>query len=606
MKFFKTLCSAAMIAAATLTASAVDFTLVIPNPDAVLVTANSVKIDVVEGANPMSYSEYTNIKVTGVSPYIVKSVTNQLGTPQSVLYGEWSIYLNTSANGGQIYTIEVMNLDEQRTASFTLDVDDASKVDAVVQGYNTTLNLQNGKNVIKYDPAVETAVRISPAVYGTLIYQVTLNGEKVNPQGTSYNVNLSDGCVIDVMANYPDIDVDLNFTYSENGLGAIKSILVDGAEVPFDGEKASVKLGKQAELVANPDYKFTKVTLNGSNTYWTGPSNYKFTVTGESDFYVDAAPYAHYDITVNVNDPSLFDFYLGYSSYNNTPIKLEAGANTLSVLETVSYICWQIKAGAYFESITVDGKDVTSSLSAYIKSGSIVDIKVAEIKLDDTAVVWIDNKKDADLYYMSLETVDHTNIPLSTGYNVVPFGPSYVPFTLGWATKVPLVNKVYINDELTNPVYVNSTTYTLDLKNLDVVKIFLESEPVVCNVAFDVEEGVAVNVLRDIIVPVTDLAAAFTAFKGTEISIAPEDAEELAVEVNGQAVKADEDGAFVFTVADENTSISVKKNSLSGVASVEVAPAAEAIYNLHGQKMNGNLSTLPAGIYVVNGRKVVK
>ena len=32
----------------------------------------------------------------------------------------------------------------------------------------------------------------------------------------------------------------------------------------------------------------------------------------------------------------------------------------------------------------------------------------------------------------------------------------------------------------------------------------------------------------------------------------------------------------------------------------------QGIYNLQGVKMQGSLAELPAGIYIVNGRKVVK
>jgi hypothetical protein len=48
-----------------------------------------------------------------------------------------------------------------------------------------------------------------------------------------------------------------------------------------------------------------------------------------------------------------------------------------------------------------------------------------------------------------------------------------------------------------------------------------------------------------------------------------------------------------------------KKNN--GVDSVEIIPVErDAVYNLRGVKMNVEFENLPAGIYVVNGKKVVK
>ncbi len=83
------------------------------------------------------------------------------------------------------------------------------------------------------------------------------------------------------------------------------------------------------------------------------------------------------------------------------------------------------------------------------------------------------------------------------------------------------------------------------------------------------------------------------------------------------------DGMYIFTVPAEymtitnadGTSITndddmfmfffEKKNN--GVDSVEIIPVErDAVYNLQGVKMNVEFENLPAGIYVVNGKKVVK
>ena len=46
---------------------------------------------------------------------------------------------------------------------------------------------------------------------------------------------------------------------------------------------------------------------------------------------------------------------------------------------------------------------------------------------------------------------------------------------------------------------------------------------------------------------------------------------------------------------------------MTSVEEISVAPVDGAYYNLMGQKMNGNsLKSLPRGIYIVGGRKVIK
>lgn len=56
------------------------------------------------------------------------------------------------------------------------------------------------------------------------------------------------------------------------------------------------------------------------------------------------------------------------------------------------------------------------------------------------------------------------------------------------------------------------------------------------------------------------------------------------------------------------TSKVVISTEVSGINTVPVGVSAgeQGIYNMHGMRMNGNFDQLPAGIYIVDGKKVVK
>lgn len=133
--------------------------------------------------------------------------------------------------------------------------------------------------------------------------------------------------------------------------------------------------------------------------------------------------------------------------------------------------------------------------------------------------------------------------------------------------------------------------------------------------AIDEEVKDAFSVLRDK-VKIVDTAAELKALDGTLVEIIPTDAlgarvvlPALVVTVGDKNVEADENGVFAFTV-DSDAKVSITKNTESGVSEIEtVEGAAHAVYNLQGIKVLDNaegLNSLPSGVYIVNGKKVMK
>ena len=235
-------------------------------------------------------------------------------------------------------------------------------------------------------------------------------------------------------------------------------------------------------------------------------------------------------------------------------------------------------------------------------------------------MVWIDDLAAAN-YYFSFQT--NTSVQLgdkfSSGYNLVEFYDGYNPFALSWASSNSEVGKAYLNDTLLEPMNEGSQTFELALEDRDVVKLFLSNEPVECNVSFTVGEGLDASVVRDIIKTVEDWRNGFSCFGGTAVVVS-EAGTALDVKVNGVKVQPvdntakandpqavlDNANSYEFVVNDPATTVEISKASGTGIDSVsDMESGSVAVFNLQGMKVADSLENVPAGIYIVAGKKVV-
>lgn len=589
------------IALGSLSASAVKFTVNVAIPAAVKCMVNGSSRQLTAGANEFDVAEYTNIQMESVAPYLITKVINKSGTPQSVYGGTWSIY-PSSYDEGQVYTVIATNLDEGRTASCTVNVDDASLVNAMLSGYSQNVTLKNGANTVKFDPDYEENLIISSAQYDMPLYSVKLDGAAVPAQGNSFTVPLEQGCVIDIQAIFPDIDITVAFNYSEGGAGAISSVKVNGQTVSdFNGNSLVMKAGQKISLTSNSNYNIESVKMNGNNIGWTGGYEYTTVLTGNTTFDITAHPYGTVKAKVIVDEPGNIIFYKGYS-YDNQVVALKAGENEIELPENNTTVSWKAADNCFISTVTVNGSAWTSDY-ANVTEGMTIAFTTGKIVLDKTAAVWIDNKAAASNYF-SLSSGNRNNINIANGYNVIEFYDGMNPFGLSWYSQTPVVGKVYVNGTLTNPMYVGSTAYQFDLADKDVVKIFLAEEPVECAVNFTVANGVSATVTRDVIQPVENYADGFNCFKGTQVNV---EGTGIKVKVNGTEINA-ENGNYQFVVEDPATSVAIESTSLVGIENIEAAEAADApVFNLMGVRVGNRsqLSELAPGIYVVGGKKMV-
>ena len=556
--------------------------------------------------NQATINAQTSYNVNPVSPYIIKSVTaSDYNTPY---YS--STYCNLYANTDDVvYTITTVNLDEARTASCTVNVDDASLVSAYISATSRNITFENGANTLKFDPELENTLSLSSTNYNVPLYEVKLNGAPVQSYGSHYEVILTDGCTVDVTAKVPALPATISFEYNEDGFGIIEGVKVNNQPVEnFDGYTLSVTTGDLVELTANSLYNLNGFYINGESQYWYGSYPYSFTVMSDTQIRIEAHKLASYKVTISVDNPDHIQFF--NSSYGSgDEITITGTMTELELPETNAVLSWKAASKCYIESITVDGQPYESDY-IYVTDGMNISFVTGEYVADKTLVIWMDNRDIPMEYFSFASQQTHDEFTISTGYNILEYYEAMAPFGFSWYSSQANITdpRLYLDGQQLSPLYEGSTTFEIiPPADNSVFKIFLTTTPVECAVTFSNADEIPVEIKHDIVMPLE--GSELTCFAGTQIEISPDYAEPVEVKVNDVAVAAGEDGSFKFTVEDPQTAVLISAKGSSAITAIDTdsAEAASApVYNLQGIRVAtaGNISALPSGIYIVNGRKV--
>lgn len=610
MKKFRTMLCAAAAAIFGLAANAqepakVNFTLDIDDASHVKVYVNYAEYTVQTGANPITVDEYTQVQIEGVSPWEVKSVADAAtGTAMGYTdQGKWSGYINSYDYPDKTLKVVTYNPDDARTGSFTVNVDNASMVLFMRMSDSRTIELKDGENTIKFDPATETLYGISPTNYMVPLYQVKIGEEVKEPQGSRYEITVKEGDIVDITAVIPPTPVTCTFTFDGEDIdGCISSLTANGETVEIVDGKATVLAGQTLVINFSNGYAIDEFKVNGSTTYTYG--SYQQVIMADTEFSIKAHAYAKIAAKVNISDPAAITLYRGYS-YDNNVIELTAGENTIEVFENNSIISWQCNTGYLLNSVDVNGTALSSYDTYYtVAANDVITFNVDKLVLDQKAQIWINNREAATQHF-NFENSNRDQYTISTGYNEIEFIASWSPFILSWYSETITNCAVYKNGTAVDPTYPEYFTpsagnFTISIASGDVVKIFLNEEPVECSVTFTVADGAAATVVADRIAPVEDLTAAYTCFKGTELTITPADGS--IVKVGENQIQPDENGICTLTVNDPATAIAVEADPKMAISEISAtANGAAAAYDLQGRRV-----LRPAkGLYIINGSKVL-
>lgn len=572
--------------------------------------------DLVNGDNVFEVKDGDYLNITTQKNAGIVSVFNGDKAVKLDSYSSFSLKLTESEYAGAKLVIKTATLDEMRTASCKVTVDDPSKVTLRLSRTFTTVQLKSGENEVKFIPGTESTFTISPESYETPLYKVTHNSVAAEADWGSYTLkNVADGDVIDIQANYPDIDCAVKFNINAEGVGFIKSVTVNGNEVTnYLDDNFSVKCGSNISITRNSEeYKLESFKVNGEDkTDDFYSESYDFFVTDAATFDITAEKYTTFKATIDIDDVSHATVYKGYSYYDDA-FDLKSGKNEIEVSEKQPLISLVAKDGYYFTSVNDGTKEYTdnnvSKIELTVVDGMVLKVVTTAIVRDKKALVYVDDRSATSSLLFSRG--DNERIEIGTGYNELEFYKGDNPFSV---TVYANTKKVYKNDVAVVPLYSGGSYFNFSLADGDVVKMFFTKIPAMVKADITANGGAEnLSVVKDRIQPVADFSAGISCLEDTELAFAAKEGYSIkALTVDGTAATAEADGTYKVVVkADAN--IVVDLQTASGISSVTNADANSTanVYNANGVLVLKNATPeqtakLAKGLYIINGKKVVR
>lgn len=588
----------------------------VDNPDNVTINVDGVNQTLVAGDNEITLNApngyYNSVYVNATDGNFITKVTkddaNQVPKPYNT---SWSFYPSDS-DADKTISIETIAGKDARTASCTVNVDDASKVRVQRNGTYSNVELQNGENTVYYIPGYETMLMIDAATYGTTLYKVTLNDvDLAYSYGYSANLSADGGDKIDIKANFPDgLTYNVKFTYVDalNAKGVVTGVTVNGTAIEdYDNAEGFDVPAGQSVVVSfdNVNYKIDAVKLNDNPVYVY--SSYSFTPTADTEINIDAHKYGTVKATLNIDNKDNVTVYKGYS-YQNDIITVNDGDNEIELSENNAVITIKANSGCFITSVTY-GETVLSNQSEYtinpVTEGMEISVISGAIVRDKSFTLNIDEISAAQ-YGFNLTRTDRTNVEnLATGENKVAFAENETHYQL--AAYGSSVFGVFKKGVMINPNYQGGTSIEFDVADGDVFDAYVKELPKTFNVNFELAEGIYSYQFNEVSASYVGasnqwLNMGYTAIEGTsfEITIIPASGLDIVVKVGETTYNADVNGAFVVPVS-EATTISIEDGTGTGINSINAENADNAIYTLQGVKVNGKAK----GLLIKNGKKVV-
>ena len=596
-------------------ADAFSITLNVDDASRINVFLNGTK-DVVNGDNVFEVKDGDYLSVTTQNNAGLVSVFNGDKAVKLDSYSSFRLKLTESEYAGAKFIVKTATLDEMRTASCKVTVDDPSKVTLRLSRTFTTVQLKSGENEVKFIPGTESTFTISPQSYNTPLYKVTRNSVAAEAEWGSYTLkNVAEGDVIDIQANYPDIDCAVKFNVNAEGVGFIKSVTVNGNEVTnYLDDNFTVKCGSTISITRNSeDYKLESFKVNGEDkTSDFYEDSYNIFVTDATTLDITAKKYTTFKATVDIDDVSHATVYKGYSYYDDA-FDMKNGKNEIEVSEKQPLISLVAKDGYYFTSVNDGTTEYTDQSTSEIKvdvtDGMVLKVVTAAIVRDKKALVYVDDRSATSS--MVFSRGDYNRIEIGTGYNELEFYKGDNPFSV---TVYANTKKVYKNDVAVDPTYSGGSYFRFSLEDGDVVKMFFTKTPATVKADITANGGAEnLSVVKDRIQPIADFSAGISCLEDTELALAAKEGYSIkALTVDGTAATAEADGTYKVDVkADAN--IVVDLQTASGIRSLTNADANRTanVYNANGVLVLKNATPeqtakLAKGLYIINGKKVVR
>lgn len=575
-------------------------------------TAKEVSLDLTqftgEGATFTVPASYCYVNIYATDGNTITSAMNETTGSSASIGSSTYFYIYADA----VLSVTSADLEATRTASCTVNVDDASKVNMSYYS-GTKIELVNGANTIKFNPNNETPFQISHASYGESLYQVALNNVVQTDSYGRYVVSVADGDVLDIKSDFPDEPTTITFSYGDNEaevLGCL-SVKVDGEAVEdFDGKTLTAKLGQKITIEGDVNlYNFNySIYVDGASVYFSG--NYEFTATKtEYAISVNATKYTTFNVYATTATPEYISVYAGTS---NDVITLSTDTTAIALTSNNNYINIMPATDCFITSVLINGVEYgsnygTSSVSVRgLAENDTIVITADKLVREKEAYIWVDDLTAAMYGYSVQRYSDRASINLISGEAVtVNFADTDNPYYLSFYQ--PTYCSIFVNGVYLVPQYEGSTSYYVTLVDGDAIKVYLASQPEKYAVTITQNVEDAISAVATDGQAYSNYASGFTALDGTVVSITLAEDSKATVTVDGAAVEADADGKYNVVITKETNIVVDKTNAIEEV--VEVETLNNNVYNLQGilvvkNATESQINALPAGLYIINGKKV--
>lgn len=566
---------------------------------------DDVRTDLVDGLNIFMVYPHTTITIEACEGYVLRSVKETNGDYEydMPVLEQRVCYLNFYSDYGDTYVVTTASSTDVRTATATVNVDDASKVRLVRKATDTEVELTDGANSVTFDPATETEFVLTPT--DKPLASVKVDGTDITATSEySYTITVADGTVIDIEANYPDVKYMVTLSLSgDDAEDFISGVDIDGRPF-FDYTSGAFEVAAGAEVKIygrTSEYEVDSFKVNGRPATFSNP--FAFIATMDANLEISVYKYLSFKMKVVVDDPARVHVYRGYS-YNNEEYALTAGENTVEVTRNTPIISIVPAEGCYIASLDLTGEaytreelQVSPVMLGSLTSADVITITTGVIVRDRKAVVYINDLSEAEGYFSMLRADRSAIEGLKAGYNSFDFYEGDNAFIV--RTGAPVASYVYVNDNVQAESYPASGEYRLDLEDGDAVKVFFGERPALHNVSVEVAEGMhGVTLVADHLRAIDHTAGSFAALAGTHVCLsAPADA---VVTLDSEELAADADGNYTFAVSGDHA---IKVSAKMGIEGIEADGSdAGRWFNLLGMPIDAPSG---AGIYIRDGKKVI-
>lgn len=591
------------------------------------------EIELKEGLNDFEYTS-----VDGANMYIETTEDKVLKVHKAdgsinfdVANNALKLYLSSYSwdfgNTEYTYTIKTFDAASFRPHTVKVTLDRPTGVRMTLRG-GSVINTDTVAYEIPFNETYEDAISIRPENPDELIYKITADGTEIVKGDYDYTVALVDRSDEDDIKYVSEIVITQDFP--EDMLCTIKLVFTNGDPgcisyvtygdetiENFAGEEGfQVHPGKLFEAVFNrEDYKILTYQENDREPVQatflyraSEPIREDYVLTVEAEKYLT---YEAYIVPDNYQAVKVTRYSYPYNVVElidgETPItcKNDSEGNKVNVEATDGFEIEKIYDATY--DVDFPLSTWSSTTVATLQEGSKLNITTTKIIRDKNVVVYVDDV--TSLWYPLTISRGGNTVPSGVGYNIVDYRDKDGKITIG-ATGAQ-DGKVYRNGEPVSVYYYSYMNFE-NLDDNDVIKVFFVPENAIEHtVTFEMTEGAldGYEVKKDILAAV-DPTEPVSAIGKTQFTIAPVSRadSDLTVTVGETAVEP-EDGIYTFETEGDVT-VKVTK-ATSGIENVICGENAKAdVYNLQGirvarQANVADVKALPAGIYVVNGQKVI-